>query len=203
VRESLSPARRVLNTGRKTIKPGSKRLSPTPQPHCWPEGICLKVQASTLANLPSPCSSWCSCEHSAPTAHTWAPLTTFAPSQLHTAELRPDQDWKSLNSMPCLVYFSKQDFVFRIQNMYRVPNIYTHIYIHNTHTHTHTHTHTEALNTSPFFFSPSFKKINFCVLSALTAFVYHLCVWYPPKSDQGIRSSETGVANTCELLCGC
>lgn len=41
-----------------------------------------------------------------------------------------------------------------------------------------------------------------CVLPACM-FVYHVCVWYLQKSEESIRSGESGVIDLCELLYGC
>lgn len=55
-----------------------------------------------------------------------------------------------------------------------------------------------------FMMKKTFLKIYFfvCVLAACM-FVYHMCVWYLQKTDEDIRSSETGVTDYCELLNGC
>lgn len=40
------------------------------------------------------------------------------------------------------------------------------------------------------------------VLSACTS-VYHMSVWYPWRSEEGIVSCETGVTDVCETPYGC
>lgn len=58
----------------------------------------------------------------------------------------------------------------------------------------------QALNTSPFFLL-IFTNYLVCT-ECLTACMCTICVWYPPESEQGIRTSETGVTNNCDH-CGC